>query len=83
MKLSKDLESYINKLSSDLETFIGIDWPIEKIQEEYRKQQDQKNLLLFGPNWGYKGEILDIDNAKKEVYLWKRNEEKRLSMNFA
>ena len=62
---------------------IDIDWPAERIEEEYRKQQTQKNQLLFGPNWEYKGDALDIDKAKKEVYHWKRDEEMRRSMAFA
>ena len=38
---------------------------------------------MFGPNWQYKGEEFDIDKNKKEVYLWKRNEDQRRSMAFA
>ena len=39
--------------------------------------------LLFGPNWEYKGEVLDTDRAKKEIYRWKRDEERRRSMVLA
>jgi len=39
--------------------------------------------LLFGPNWEYGGEILDHDKAKKQLYKWKRDEEKRRSIGFA
>jgi hypothetical protein len=71
------------KISKDIEISIDIEWPAERIQQEYQKHQTKKNQLLFGPNWSYKGEQLDLDNAKKEVYLWKRDEEMRRSMAFA
>ena len=39
--------------------------------------------LLFGPNWEYKGDAFDIDKTKKELYKWKRSQEKQRSMAFA
>jgi len=39
--------------------------------------------LLFGPNWEYQGEALDHDKAKKEIYRWVRDEEKRRSIAVA
>ena len=50
LKPSKRL---LDPMHSGLEVSIDIDWPAERIVEEYRKQQKQKNQLLFGPNWEY------------------------------
>ena len=62
---------------------IDIEWPAERIEAEYRKQQTQKMQLLFGPNWEYQGDALDHDQAKKEIFRWKRDEEKRRSIAIA
>lgn len=70
-------------INKGIEVSIDIEWPAERIEQEYRKQQAQKNQLLFGPNWEFKGEAFDLDKAKKEIYHWKRDEEKRRSMAIA
>ena len=75
--------SKLPSLTKAVEVSIDIDWPAERIEEEYRKHQTAKNQLLFGPNWEYTGEALDLDKAKKEVYRWKRDEERRRSIAVA